>query len=65
MFLCLLVVYILLSLWSEKFNEKLKDMKATFLAGFFQTGLFYSCGSYGPLTMTLLKKIIKIKMKVS
>ncbi|WP_428025153.1 TSUP family transporter [Arcobacter sp.] len=49
-------VYILLSLWSEKFNEKLKKYESYFLAGFFQTGLSIVVGATGPLTMTLLLK---------
>ncbi|WP_428025858.1 TSUP family transporter [Arcobacter sp.] len=49
-------VYILLSLWSEKFNEKLKKYESYFLAGFFQTGLSIVVGATGPLTITLLLK---------
>ncbi len=48
--------YILLSLWSNKFNEKLKRYESYFLAGFFQTGLSIVVGATGPLTMTLLLK---------
>ena len=54
-------VYILLSLWSEKFNEKLKKYESYFLAGFFQTGLSIVVGATGPLTMTLLLKDYKDK----
>jgi uncharacterized protein len=57
-------VYILLSLWSEKFNEKVKRYESYFLAGFFQTGLSMVVGATGPLTMTLLLKDYKDKDKV-
>ena len=57
-------VYILLSLWSEKFNEKIKRYESYFLAGFFQTGLSIVVGATGPLTMTLLLKDYKNKDKV-
>ena len=57
-------VYILLSLWSEKFNEKIKRYESYFLAGFFQTGLSMVVGATGPLTMTLLLKDYKDKNKV-
>ena len=57
-------VYILLSLWSEKFNERIKRYESYFLAGFFQTGLSIVVGATGPLTMTLLLKDYKNKDKV-
>jgi uncharacterized membrane protein YfcA len=57
-------VYILLSLWSEKFNEKIKRYESYFLAGFFQTGLSIVVGATGPLTMTLLLKDYKDKDQV-
>ena len=57
-------VYILLSLWSEKFNEKIKRYESYFLAGFFQTGLSMVVGATGPLTMTLLFKDYDDKNKV-
>lgn len=56
--------YILLSLWSEKFNEKIKRYESYFLAGFFQTGLSMVVGATGPLTMTLLLKDYGDKDKV-
>jgi uncharacterized membrane protein YfcA len=56
--------YILLSLWSEKFNEKIKRYESYFLAGFFQAGLSMVVGATGPLTMTLLLKDYKDKDKV-
>ena len=56
--------YILLSLWSEKFNEKIKRYESYFLSGFFQTGLSMVVGATGPLTMTLLLKDYKDKDKV-
>ena len=57
-------IYILLSLWSEKFNEKIKKYESYFLAGFFQTGLSMVVGATGPLTMTLLFKDYEDKNKV-
>lgn len=56
--------YILLSLWSTKFNEKIKKYENYFLAGFFQTGLSMVVGATGSLTMTLLLKDFKNKDKV-
>lgn len=56
--------YILLSLWSEKFNDKIKRYESYFLAGFFQTGLSMVVGATGPLTMTLLLKDYGDKNKV-
>ena len=56
--------YILLSLWSKKFNEKIKRYESYFLAGFFQTGLSIVVGATGPLTMTLLLKDYDDKHKV-
>lgn len=56
-------IYILLSLWSEKFNEKIKRYENYFLAGFFQTGLSMVVGATGPLTMALLLKDYKNKDK--
>ncbi|WP_198304391.1 sulfite exporter TauE/SafE family protein [Arcobacter vandammei] len=57
-------IYILLSLWSEKFNEKIKKYENYYIAGFFQTGLSMVVGATGPLTMTLLFKDFKDKDKV-
>ncbi len=57
-------LYILLSLWSQKFNEKIKKYESYFLAGFFQTGLSMVVGATGPLSMTLLLKDYKDKDKV-
>ncbi len=54
-------IYILLSLWNKKFNEKIKRYESYFLAGFFQTGLSIVVGATGPLTMTLLLKDYKDK----
>jgi uncharacterized protein len=54
-------IYILLSLWSEKFNEKIKKYENYYIAGFFQTGLSMVVGATGPLTMTLLLKDFKDK----
>ncbi len=49
-------VYILLSLWSEKFNDKIKRYESYVLIGFFQTGLSIVVGATGPLATTLLVK---------
>ena len=57
-------LYILLSLWSQKFNDKIKRYENYFLAGFFQTGLSMVVGATGPLTMTLLLKDYGDKDKV-
>jgi uncharacterized membrane protein YfcA len=54
-------IYILLSLWSAKFNDKIKRYENYYLAGFFQTGLSMVVGATGPLTMTLLLKDYKDK----
>lgn len=56
--------YILLSLWSQKFNEKIKKYENYYIAGFFQTGLSIVVGATGPLTMTLLLKDYGDKDKV-
>ncbi len=57
-------IYILLSLWSKSFNEKLKSYENYYIAGFFQTGLSIVVGATGPLTMTLLLKDYEDKDKV-
>ncbi|OCL88254.1 sulfite exporter TauE/SafE family protein [Arcobacter porcinus] len=57
-------IYILLSLWNQKFNEKIKRYENYYIAGFFQTGLSMVVGATGPLTMTLLLKDFKDKDKV-
>ncbi|RXJ86681.1 sulfite exporter TauE/SafE family protein [Arcobacter sp. CECT 8985] len=57
-------VYILLSLWSQKFNEKIKRFESYFIIGFFQTGLSLVVGATGPLTMTLLYKDFEDKNRV-
>jgi len=56
--------YILLSLWSAKFNDKIKKYENYYLVGFLQTGLSIVVGATGPLTMTLLLKDYKDKDKV-
>lgn len=48
--------YILLSLWSQKFNDKIKRYESYVLIGFFQTGLSIVVGATGPLATTLLVK---------
>ena len=59
-----IAVYILLSLWSSKFNQRIKRYESYFLAGFFQTGLSIVVGATGPLTMALLLKDYDDKNKV-
>ena len=56
--------YILLSLWSQKFNDKIKKFENYYVIGFFQTGLSIVVGATGPLTMTLLLKDYEDKDKV-
>lgn len=56
--------YILLSLWSQKFNDKIKKFENYYIIGFFQTGLSIVVGATGPLTMTILLKDYKDKDKV-
>ncbi|XOB63313.1 TSUP family transporter [Campylobacterota bacterium DY0563] len=48
--------YILLSLWSNKFNEKIKKYESYVLIGFFQTGLSIVVGATGPMATALLIK---------
>lgn len=57
-------VYILLSLWSKKFNNKIKKYENYYLVGFLQSGLSIVVGATGPLTMTLLLKDYEDKDKV-
>lgn len=57
-------IYILLSLWSKKFNEKIKNHENYYIIGFLQTGLSVIVGTTGPLTITLLLKDFQDKNKV-
>jgi len=57
-------IYILLSLWSKKFNDKIKKYENYYLIGFLQSGLSVVVGATGPLTMTLLLKEYDDKNKV-
>lgn len=57
-------LYILLSLWSKKFNNKIKKYENYYLVGFLQSGLSIVVGATGPLTMTLLLKDYEDKDKV-
>jgi len=57
-------IYILLSLWSQKFNNKIKKYENYYLVGFLQSGLSIVVGATGPLTMTLLLKDYKEKNQV-
>jgi uncharacterized membrane protein YfcA len=56
--------YILLSLWSQKFNNKIKKYENYYLVGFLQSGLSIIVGATGPLTMTLLLKDYEDKNQV-
>lgn len=56
--------YILLSLWSKKFNDKIKKYENYYLVGFLQSGLSIVVGATEPLTMTLLLKDYEDKDKV-
>ena len=57
-------MYILLSLWSNKFNDKIKKYENYYLVGFLQSGLSVVVGATGPLTTTLLLKDYGDKNKV-
>jgi len=57
-------MYILLSLWSKRFNEKIKHYENYYLVGFLQSGLSVIVGATGPLTTTLLLKDYEDKNKV-
>ncbi len=57
-------IYILLSLWSNSFNEKIKQYENYYIIGFFQTGLSVIVGATGPLATTLLLKDYQDKDKV-
>ncbi len=56
--------YILLSLWSQKFNQKIKRYESYFIIGFFQTGFSIVVGATGPLATTLLVKDYEDKHKI-
>ena len=49
-------IYILFSLWSQRFNEKIKRYESYVVIGFFQSGLSIVVGATGPLATTLLVK---------
>jgi len=57
-------LYILLSLHSEVFKQKLRKFENYFIIGFFQTGLSMVVGATGPLSMALLLKEFKDGNKV-
>jgi len=48
--------YILLSLWSQRFNDKIKRFESYYLIGFIQSGFSIVVGATGPLATTLLVK---------
>ena len=49
-------VYILLSMWSNKFNEKIERFESYYLIGFIQSGFSLVVGATGPIATTLLVK---------
>lgn len=49
-------LYILLSLWSNRFNKKIEKFESYVLIGFFQSGLSIIVGATGPIATTLLVK---------
>lgn len=57
-------IYILLSLWSQDFNDILMKYENYYVIGFFQTGLSVVVGTTGQLSMTKLLKEFKDKDKV-
>jgi uncharacterized membrane protein YfcA len=57
-------IYILLSVWSQKFNDKIKKYENYYIIGFLQSGLGIVVGATGPLGMTLLFKDYEQKDKV-
>jgi uncharacterized membrane protein YfcA len=56
--------YILLSLWSQAFNEAIMKYESYYVIGFFQTGLSVIVGTTGQLTVTKLLKEFQDKNKV-
>jgi uncharacterized membrane protein YfcA len=56
--------YILLSLWSHRFDRLVRRYETFFFAGFFQTGLGMIVGATGPLTTTLMAKSVDDKEKI-
>lgn len=54
-------IYILLSLWSKKFNEKIKRFENYVVIGFFQSGFSIVVGATGPISTALLLKDYKDK----
>ncbi len=49
-------IYILLSLWSDKFNKKIEKFENYVLIGFIQSGFSIIVGATGPIATTLLVK---------
>ena len=56
--------YILLSLWSQSFNNKMMHYENYYLIGFFQTGLSVIVGTTGQLAIAKLLKDYQDKDKV-
>jgi len=52
-------VYILLSLWSKKFDLILKRFESYYIMGFLQSGLSLFVGATGPMSMPMLMKDCK------
>lgn len=57
----LMGIYIILSLWSDKFNNLMGKYENYYLIGFLQTGLSLIVGAAGPLSITVLYKHYKDK----
>lgn len=49
-------IYILLSLWSERFARALRKYESLYTIGFLQSGLSIIVGAPGPLSLTMLSK---------
>ncbi len=56
--------YILLSLWSQTFSDKIKKYESYYVIGFFQTGLSVIVGATGPLAIPKLLKDFEDNDKV-
>lgn len=56
--------YILLSLWVQTFNDKIKKYESYYVIGFFQSGLSVIVGTTGPLAITKLLKEFQDNEKV-
>lgn len=57
-------LYILLSLWSERFSKVINKYENYFLIGLLQTGLSLIVGATGPLSLAVLTKNLKSKDEI-